>query len=120
MANASASSSTHSRTHKLVLRRRPSPQQGRGLEFLGHAIEYLIDSELHAAGPEASPAADHAVQILMRLSREVFSECREIVPVRKRITECLTRMFGRPPLIVPSSRVVGFEADTLPRQWLSH
>jgi hypothetical protein len=41
--------------------RRPSHQQGRALELLGHAIEYLIDSELGGPfGDGLSPAISHA------------------------------------------------------------
>jgi hypothetical protein len=64
-----------------VLRRRPSPSQGRALEALGHAIEYLIDMRMRRDS-DASPLADmEAEQLMMRLNREVFSECREVVPV---------------------------------------
>jgi hypothetical protein len=63
-----------------VVRRRPTMQQGRALETLGHAIEYLVDSQLHLDPGPASRDDGEAGQILMRLSREVFAECREVVP----------------------------------------
>jgi hypothetical protein len=72
-----------------VLRRRPTRQQGLALEKLGHAIEYLVDSQLYL-NPGATPQADvEATQILMRLSREVFAECREAAPATPSILRLL-------------------------------
>jgi hypothetical protein len=66
------------------VRRRSSAAQGRALETLGHAIEYLIDSRLWR-GRDYDPKSDReAIQILMRLSREVFSECPEVISLRRR------------------------------------
>ena len=62
-----------------AVRRRPSPSQGRGLEALGHAIEYLVDSRMRR-GVAATAADLEAEQRLMDLSRAVFAECREVVP----------------------------------------
>ncbi len=70
---------------KQVIRRRPSPFQGRALEKLGHAVEYLVDSRMALIGEPATKADTEAVDILMRLSRCVFSECEEIVPVGRRL-----------------------------------
>jgi hypothetical protein len=53
--------------------------QGRALELLGHAIEYLVDSQLHRGATQADGRAE---RILMRLSLEVFAECREVLPSR--------------------------------------
>jgi phosphoribosyl 1,2-cyclic phosphodiesterase len=68
-----------------VIRRRPTLQQGRSLETLGHAIEYLIDSQVYDETLAWSKNHADATQILMRLSREVFAECRQIVPMRERL-----------------------------------
>jgi hypothetical protein len=68
-----------------VLRRRPSPHQGRGLEVLGHAIEYLIDSRTALISEPATKADAEALDILMRLSRCIFFECKEIVPIWRRL-----------------------------------
>ena len=79
-------------------RRRPNQQQGRALEVLGHAVEYLVDTRmtrddmqpLLLAGPDLQ-----AVQILMRLNRAVFSSCEEIVPLRRRLKQwLLARLIG--------------------------
>jgi|SRR5580658_637241 hypothetical protein len=59
-------------------RRHISPEAGRALRILGHAIEYLANEFLHDVIP---PSADNerlqAVQLLMSLNREVYSECPE-------------------------------------------
>lgn len=81
------------RTHALpeakaadhIIRRRPTQAQGQALEKLGHAIEYLMDSRMALVlEPETKADAD-ALEILMRSNRWVFSECKEIVPVRRRL-----------------------------------
>jgi len=62
-----------------VRRRRISPQAGRALEVLGHAIEYLTDEFVHEG---ATPSANHpqlmAIQMLMALNRQIYFECPEI------------------------------------------
>ncbi|MEO8736608.1 MAG: hypothetical protein ABI380_08720 [Edaphobacter sp.] len=72
-------------TKSQLIRRRPGPLQGRALEKLGHAIEYLIDSRLVLIDQPATRADTDALDILMRLSRCVFSECPEIVSVGIRL-----------------------------------
>ncbi len=68
-----------------AIRRRPTREQGRALEIVGHAIEYLVDSRMFV-GEHPSSRADHeASRILMEASRSVFSECAEIVPVARRV-----------------------------------
>lgn len=57
------------------IRRRPSPEQGRALEILGHAIEYLMDSYVLMASKDGGVGDAEAAQLLMRLSLEVFEEC---------------------------------------------
>ena len=74
--------------------RRPSHQQGRALELLGHAIEYLIDSEL--GGPfgdglsQPSPTLE-AVQIMVRANREIFAAC----PIRLTLSQKIRHSFSR-------------------------
>jgi hypothetical protein len=77
---------------RTLIRRRPSPQQGRALELLGHAVEYLVDSQLYLAETDLNDQL--AVQTLMRLNREVFAECAEVVPMRRRLTRRLRRWMG--------------------------
>lgn len=88
-------------TPRRIVRRRPTPQQGRALEILGHAIEYLIDSEIRFSDAVPSKPVGDATRILMARSREVYAECAEIVPVGQRIKLALVNMFGRPPLQSP-------------------
>jgi hypothetical protein len=80
-------------------RRQPTVEQGRALEKLGHAIEYLIDSRLYA--PSSLPVGDNekASQILMRLSREVFAECPEIVPAGRRLKHWLVKWLPAHPAV---------------------
>jgi hypothetical protein len=75
-------------------RRRGTLEQGRALEALGHAVEYLVDSRLFHAG-ELNPVDEHeAVQILMRLSRAVFAECPEVVSLRRRMRQWVAQRFA--------------------------
>jgi len=50
----------------------PTPLQGKALEVIGHAIEYLVDSR------EGSDWPSGALQILMNSSKEIFMECEVI------------------------------------------
>ena len=77
--------------HNHIVRRRPTPQQGQALELLGHAVEYLVDSRLHLGSGSTRPADDLAVQLLMRLNREVFAECPPIVPLGARLRQWFRR-----------------------------
>jgi hypothetical protein len=52
--------------------RRPTATQGRAIEILGRAIEYLVDSRLASADEFCSPAAQEAIQLLSRANREVY------------------------------------------------
>jgi hypothetical protein len=57
-------------------RRIITPQAGRALEILGHAIEYLTDEFVHEGGAlSASNAQLEAVQLLMAVNRKVYFEC---------------------------------------------
>jgi hypothetical protein len=67
--------------------------QGHALESLGHSIEYLYDSRVYRNAGELSPSDVEAVQILMRLSREVFVECREVVPARNGLKLLLHKLW---------------------------
>jgi hypothetical protein len=67
-----------------AVRRRISPQSGRALEILGHAIEYLTDEYVHEsiqAGRTvcAQDAQVQAVQLLMKLNRQIYLDC-PVVP----------------------------------------
>ena len=64
-------------------RRRSTPQQGRALEMLGHAVEYLVDSRLPEGGP--TTAEKQALRLLMACSRTVFEESMVMVPMHQRV-----------------------------------
>ena len=58
--------------------RRVSPQAGRALEILGHAIEYVTDEFVHAGGSFSTHSDQlDAVQLLMALNRQIYLECPE-------------------------------------------
>jgi hypothetical protein len=60
-------------------RRKVSPESGRALEILGHAIEYLTDEFVYAGGSfSARDPQVEAVQLLMALNREIYFECPEV------------------------------------------
>jgi len=61
-------------------RRRISPEAGRGLEILGHAIEYLADEYIHSSRTfSANDSEVQAIQLLMAFNRQIYFEC-PIVP----------------------------------------
>lgn len=61
-------------------RRRISPEAGHALEILGHAIDYLTDQFISTGGSvSAHDGQVQAVQLLMRLNREIYLGC-PVVP----------------------------------------
>jgi hypothetical protein len=73
-------------------RRRISPQSGRALEILGHAIEYLTDEFVHNGGnPTPNNEQLAAVQILMALNRQVYFECPEVPTMGERFRGLFSR-----------------------------
>ena len=78
-----------------LVRRRPDRNQGRALEVLGHALEYLVDTRMFVLREPNSKADGESIQILSRCSREVFSTCVEVVPLRQRLKAWLGQhLFG--------------------------
>jgi len=75
---------------RTVIRRTASPAQGRALEALGHAIDYLIDSYGMCEAGNGFTGEFEAVLILKKASRAVFAECREVEALPAR----LLRWFG--------------------------
>jgi len=73
-------------------RRRISPEAGRALEILGHAIEYLTDEYVHEGGSFAAhdPRLE-AVQLLMARNREVYFSCPEVPTFSERVRSWLHR-----------------------------
>jgi len=57
-------------------RRHITPEAGRALEILGHAIEYLTDEYVHEAKEfSARDPQVQAVQMLMALNRGIYYAC---------------------------------------------
>ena len=83
-----------------VIRRKISPTDGRALEILGHAIEYLTDEyALSAAQAGTLDTGDprvEAVQTLMTLNRQVYYACPEIEPLLRRIARWAFRAPATP------------------------
>lgn len=74
----------------LKKRRSISPQAGRGLEILGHAIEYLTDEFVHEGGTFSSDNGQlQAVQLLMALNRQIYFECPEVPSFMERVASLL-------------------------------
>jgi hypothetical protein len=77
------------------VRRRLSPEAGRALEILGHAIEYLADeyaADLTDKGPlgSADPRVA-AIQILKGLNRAIYYSGAEVQPGLSRVRRWLGR-----------------------------
>ncbi|MGB0065408.1 MAG: hypothetical protein WBP85_13250 [Terracidiphilus sp.] len=69
-----------------VRRRRISPEAGRAIEILGHAIEYLTDEFVHAGGSFSGPDPQvEAVELLMSLNRKIYFECPEVTGFADRL-----------------------------------
>jgi len=86
---------SNERAASSAFRRQPSMSQGQALEKLGRAIEYLYDSRVYRnADGVLTPDDVEAVQALMRLSREVFVQCREVSPSRSGLKLWLSKIFS--------------------------
>ena len=60
-------------------RRRITPEAGRALEILGHAIEYLTDEFVQDERSFTVKSEQlQAVQMLMALNRQVYFDCPQI------------------------------------------
>lgn len=71
--------------------RQITPEAGRALEILGHAIEYLTDEYMQEG--KVLSAVDpqmRAIRLLMELNREVYFEC----PVVPTLAERMRTFFG--------------------------
>ncbi len=68
--------------------RRPrhvSPEVARGLEILGHAMDYLMDEYLNAPGCiSAGDDELEAVQMLMELNRQIYFSCPRVTTLKER------------------------------------
>lgn len=73
-------------------RRKITPQAGRALEKLGHAIEYLTDEFVQSGQSfSANNSQLQAVQLLMALNRRVYFECPEVPTLAEKLLDLLHR-----------------------------
>ena len=84
------------RAEEKPVARRGDAVQGRALEALGHAIEYLVDSRLFVLDETTLRSDDEAVQIMMRLSRAIFAECPEVVSLSRKVRMWLVDRLAGP------------------------
>lgn len=77
-------------------RRRATYQQGRGLEILGHAVEYLVDSRMFLIDQPSTSADSEAVQLLMLLSRQLFAECAQVPQPTRRLRHWIAERLQTP------------------------
>ena len=71
----------------LTIHRHTSSHHGKALRILGHAAEYLVATRAFFTSQTEATADREAVQILMRLSREVFEEYAAITIHRRPVTD---------------------------------
>ena len=94
---STASISERATTHPAVSaqfarkqRRQITPQAGKALEKLGHAIEYLTDEFVKSGAYfSADNSQLEAVQVLMALNRRVYFECPEVPTLGERLRHLL-------------------------------
>ncbi len=86
-----AALTTEADAHRRHVRlRHITPQAGRALEILGHAIDYLTDELVHAGGSFCARNAQvEAVQLLMRVNRQIYFECPEVPTLSERFLALL-------------------------------
>lgn len=66
-------------------RRRITPQAGRALEILGHAIEYLTDEYVQQRLTDSAPDGQlDAVRMLMTINRKIYFDCPEVPTLAER------------------------------------
>ena len=68
-----------------IRQRRVSPEAGRALEILGHAIEYLTDEYVCRGGSfSALDGEIEAIQTLMGINRQIYFGCPEVPSMANR------------------------------------
>ena len=76
----------------LKQRRRINSPDGRALEILGHAIEYLIDMHVHEGSLIVWEKGHlEAIDILKTLNRQIYEECPVVPTIEERLRGLLVR-----------------------------
>jgi len=77
-----------------AVRRRITPEAGRGLEILGHALEYLTDEFVHDGCRFAEDRGKlQAIQLLASLNRQIYFACAAEPSFRERMESLFRRLF---------------------------
>lgn len=79
-----------------MVRRKVDEEAGRGLEKLGHALEYLTDEFVHDG---CRIGEDHgrlqAIQLLASLNRQIYLACGVEPTIRERMHNLFRRLAGQ-------------------------
>ena len=68
-----------------LVHRHVTPETGRALEILGHAIDYLTDEgEADGTITDPSNGRTKAVCLLMALNRQIYLACPEVPTIAQR------------------------------------
>jgi hypothetical protein len=77
-------------------RRKITPEVGRGLEKLGHAVEYLTDEFVHDGCRFAEDRARlHAIELLASLKRQIYGSCGIEPTLRQRVQGLFRKLLGQ-------------------------
>ena len=94
LSDATASDDRHG-----SVRRRVTAEAGRGLEKLGHALEYLTDEFVRDG---CRFAEDHgriqAIELLASLNRQIYFACGVEPSFRERVQSLVRRLLQKPNL----------------------
>jgi hypothetical protein len=67
-------------------RRRITPERGRALEKLSHAIEYLVDEQfIEGCSSQASSDLSDSIHLLCGLRQQVYMDAPEIQPISAKL-----------------------------------
>ncbi len=75
----------------LAGRRKITPEAGRGLEKLGHALDYLTDEFVVNGCSPSEHGALEAIQLLASLRKQVYFACGVEPTMRERVHSLLRR-----------------------------
>ena len=81
------------------VRRRITPEAGRGLEKLGHAVEYLTDEFVYDGCRFVEDRARlHAIELLASLNRQIYFSCGIEPTLRERVHSLFRRLLRQSSL----------------------
>ena len=77
------------------VRRRITPEAGRGLEKLRHAVDYLTDEFVHdGCRFDEDCARLHAIQLLASAKRQIYFSCGVEPTLRERVQGLFHKLLG--------------------------